>query len=966
MKRLLLLATVVMALLASSCSKYKYETVPGDPMKTRIYTLPNGLKVYMSVNKETPRIQTYIAVRVGGKNDPAETTGLAHYFEHLMFKGTPNFGTSDYEAEKPLLDEIEQLFETYRQTTDEAERAAIYHRIDSISYEASKISIPNEYDKLMAAIGANGTNAYTSQDMTVYVEDIPSNEVENWAKIEADRFRNPVIRGFHTELETIYEEKNMSLTQDSRKMWEALDAALFPHHPYGTQTVLGTQEHLKNPSITNVRNYHKTYYVPNNMAICLSGDLNPDEVIATIDKYFGDMVPNENLPKLEFQPEEPITEPVVREVYGLEAANVLLGWRLPGTSTDSNDVAQIAGAILNNGQAGLIDLDLNQQQKVLGAYGGYSGQPDYSSFILGGRPKAGQSLEEVRDLLLAEVAKLRSGDFDEKLIEASINNFKLYMMHALEDNSSRADMYVQSFIAGTDWADEVAQLDRMEKITKQDVVEWANKYLAENGYVIVFKREGEDKSVQKIAAPKITPIATNRDQQSAFLTEIQQSEVTPIEPVFVDYQKEMAQFDVRDGIHVLYKKNELNDIFTLNYVFDTGTENDPTLALAFNYLSYLGTGSMTAEQIASEMYDIACSFSMGAGSNQSTISISGLSENMPRAMEIVEGLIAGAVADEAILENLKQDLIKSRADAKLNQGRNFAALQRYMFYGEEYIKRTTLSNEALSALGSEELIAVVRDLMNKQHEVLYYGPMSEEQVKASIAERHKAAEVLTPLEKSYPKRLLTDKSSVVVAQYDANQLYYLQFSNRGELFDVKNDPAITLYNEYFGGSMNSICFQEMREARGLAYTAQAWIGEPSFADDNYSYIAFIATQNDKMQTAIEAFDEIINQMPESEAAFQIAKEAILTRLRTQRTTGAHVLNSYLSLRRLGLTEDRDRQIFEKVQAMTLDDVKATQQQWVKGRPYTYGILGDIKNLDLNYLKTLGPIRTVSQEEIFGY
>ena len=104
MKRLLLLATVVMALLASSCSKYKYETVPGDPMKTRIYTLPNGLKVYMSVNKETPRIQTYIAVRVGGKNDPAETTGLAHYFEHLMFKGTPNFGTSDYEAEKPLLD----------------------------------------------------------------------------------------------------------------------------------------------------------------------------------------------------------------------------------------------------------------------------------------------------------------------------------------------------------------------------------------------------------------------------------------------------------------------------------------------------------------------------------------------------------------------------------------------------------------------------------------------------------------------------------------------------------------------------------------------------------------------------------------------------------------------------------------------------------------------------------------------
>ena len=966
MKRLLTLTVVVLSLLASSCSKYKYETVKGDPMLTRIYTLPNGLKVYMSVNKETPRIQTYIAVRVGGKNDPAETTGLAHYFEHLMFKGTPSFGTSDYAAEKPMLDEIEQLFETYRQTEDEAERAAIYHRIDSISYEASKISIPNEYDKLMAAIGANGTNAYTSQDMTVYVEDIPSNEVENWAKIEADRFRNPVIRGFHTELETIYEEKNMSLTRDARKVWEALDAALFPHHPYGTQTVLGTQEHLKNPSITNVRNYHKTYYVPNNMAICLSGDLNPDEVIATIDKYFGDMVPNENLPKLEFQPEEPITEPVVREVYGLEAANVMIGWRLPGNSTDPNDVAQIASAILNNGQAGLIDLDLNQQQKVLGAYGGYSGQPDYSTFLVGGSPKAGQSLEEVRDLLLAEVAKLRAGDFDEKLIEASINNFKLYQMKAYEDNASRADMYVQSFISGTDWADEVAQLDRMAKITKQDIVDWANEYLGEKSYAIVYKREGEDRNVQKIAAPKITPIVTNRDKQSAFLTEIQQSKVTPIEPVFVDYQTDMAQFDVREGIHVLYKKNELNDIFTLNYIFDTGTENDPSLSLAFDYMSYLGTEAMSAEQIASEMYDIACSFSMYAGSNQCSISISGLSENMPRAMEIVEGLISGAVADEAILGNLKQDMIKERADAKLNQARNFGALQRYLYYGEDYIKRTTLTNDALMALGSEQLIAAVQALMGKQHEVLYYGPKSEEEVKQLIAENHKAADELAPLEKNYPKKQLTDQSSVILAQYDANQLYYLQFSNRGEAFDVKNDPAITLYNEYFGGSMNSICFQEMREARGLAYTAQAWLASPSFAGDSYSYTAFIATQNDKMQTAIEAFDEIINQMPESEAAFQIAKDAIISRLRTDRTTGADVLNSYIQLRRLGLSEDRDRQIFEKVQTMTLDDVKATQQQWVKDRPYTYGILGDIKNLDLNFLKTLGPIRTVSQKEIFGY
>jgi Predicted Zn-dependent peptidases len=905
-------------------------------------------------------------VKVGGKNDPAETTGLAHYFEHLMFKGTEQFGTSDFAAEKPMLDQIEGLFETYRMTTDEAERAAIYHQIDSVSYEASKIAIPNEYDKLMSAIGANGSNAFTSQDVTAYMEDIPSNQIENWAKIQADRFKNPIIRGFHTELETIYEEKNMSLTRDSRKVWEALDAALFHNHPYGTQTVLGTQEHLKNPSITNVKNYHKTYYVPNNMAICLSGDFDPDQMVAVIEKYFGDMQPNADLPKLQFTPEKPITTPVVKEVFGLEAANIVMGWRLPGAADLSNDVASIVGSVLYNGQAGLIDLDLNQQQKVLSSYGYASAQPDYGKFFVAGRPKTGQSLDEVRDLLLSEVAKLRSGDFDEKLIQATINNYKTYMMKSYENNSSRAMLYLDSFINGSKWEDEVKQLDRMSKITKQDVVDWANKYLGEQSYAIVYKREGKDPNEQKIAAPKITPIVTNRDNQSAFLTEIQSSQVQPIEPVFVDYKKDMSQFAAQQGVDVLYKKNETNDLFTLIYVFNTGTENDPSLNLAFDYLGYLGTDKMTAEQIASEMYDIACSFNMNAGANQCSIQIEGLSENMGKAMEIVEGLIAGAKPNEEILENLKGDMIKSRADAKLNQSRCFGALRNYIIYGNDFIRRTTLANPAVQSLKSEQLLAKIGELMGKQHEVLYYGPQGEHEVKTALAEHHKVASDLQPLVKKFSVMQRTDQSKVVLSQYDAKQLYYVQFSNSGEKFNVAADPEITLYNEYFGGGMNAIVFQEMREARGLAYSAWANLATPNNAKGDYSYTAFIATQNDKMQQAIEAFDDIINNMPESEQAFNIAKDALISRLRTERTVRDQVLWSYLRVRDLGLDAPRGKQIFEKVQSMTLADVKAAQEKWVKERKYVYGILGDIKDLDLNYLKGLGPIQTASQEEIFGY
>ena len=965
MKRTLIIAAGIIMMLFASCSQYKYETVAGDPLKTKIYTLDNGLKVYMTVNKETPRIQTYIAVKVGGKNDPSETTGLAHYFEHLMFKGTEKFGTSDFAAEKPLLDEIEALFEVYRNTTDEAERAAIYHKIDSVSYLASGYAIPNEYDKLMSLIGADGTNAYTSSDMTVYVEDIPSNQIDTWARIEADRFMNATIRGFHTELETVYEEKNMSLTRDFRKALEAMDATLFPDHPYGTQTVLGTQEHLKNPSITNIKNYHKTYYVPNNMAICLSGDFDPDEMVAVIEKYFGAMKPNENLPEVDFETKHVIATPVEKEVYGLDAENIMIGWKYPGAGTKDAMTADIVAYILSNGSAGLFDLNLNQRQVVLGSEAMSYTRPDAGEFILMANPKQGQTLEEVRDILLAEIARLKNGEFDEALLTGTINNLRLRQMHMFENNSDRADMYVQSFINGTDWADEVALLENMGKVTKQDVVDWANKYLSDSSYAVIYKRQGEDRTVQKVSAPKITPIKANRDAQSDFLAEIKDLEVNPIEPVFTDYSKSLKQFQA-EGLDVLYVKNELNDIANISFDFNTGTENDPALNLAFRYLSYLGTPTRTADEIAQEMYQLACSFNLSAGSTITSIYVDGLSENLPKAIEIVEDLAYNAVGDEKILENLKADMLKSRADGKHNQSRCFSALQRYVMYGPEFIRKITLTNSELMALTSDELLAKVRNLLGYQHEVLYFGPDTESEVKALIENNHKVAADLKPLVKTFTKTQPTPESKVYLAQYDAKQLYYIQYSNRDEKLDLNSDSYLALYNEYFGGGMNAIVFQEMREARGLAYSSSARLISPSYKDGSYMYYAFIATQNDKMKTAIEAFDEIINDMPESQAAFDVAKEAMITRMRTARTTGYAILDEYIYDRDLGVTEPRDRKIFEDVQNLTLEDVKAAQQKWVKDRTYVYGILGDIKDLDTDYLKTLGPVQTLTLEDIFGY
>ena len=968
MKKFIMAAVAAVAVLSlASCAKYKYETVKGDPLKTKIYTLDNGLKVYMTVNKETPRLQTYIAVRVGSKDDPHETTGLSHYLEHLMFKGTESFGTADYAAEKPMLDQIRDLFEVYRTKTDPAERLAIYHQIDSVSYEASKIAIPNEYDKLMSVIGAKGTNAFTSNDMTVYQEDIPSNEIDNWAKIQADRFRHPVIRGFHTELETVYEEKNMSLTEDDSKAMEAIDSVLFAHHPYGLQTTLGTQDHLKNPSIINIENHRNNFYVPNNIAICVSGDFDPDTFVATVEKYFGDWEPNPNIKTLEYEPEQPIAAPVEKTVYGLDAEFVMLGWRTPGEkSILRSEVGQLVGSILYNGKAGLADLDLVQAQKIGVFYCFTYSRPDYGEFLLIGYPREGQSLEEVRDLMLEEVGKLRTGDFDENLIKSTLNNYKLGQMSRLASNSSRAMMYVNSFINTHEWKDDALQLRRLEKVTKQQIVDWANEYLGANSYAAAFKKIGEDKTIDKIAAPAITPIETNRGNQSAFLTEIQQTEVTPIEPVFTDFSKDMAKDELKNGVELLYKKNELNDISTVNFVFDRGTNADPRLSLAFNYLDYLGTPSSSAEDIKKNLYSLGCDYALISGGTQSTITVTGLDENLGQAVDIVEDLLMNAVPDTTILSALKSDVLKNRADSKLNQSACFSALQSYLYYGPEYIAKTTLPNDRILSLTSEDLLGAVKDLFTKKHEVMYYGPSDEAAAKKMLADHHSISDNPQPLVKERPTRRQVAESEVFIAPYDANQFYYLQYSDRGDKFDVANDPAVSMYNSYFGSGMNAIVFQEMREARGLAYSASAFLSSPPYADDDYLFYAFIASQNDKLKEAVEAFDQIINDMPESEEAFEVAKTSILSRLRTSRTTGMGVLNKYVSLRDLGLTEDRDKAVFEKIQNMTLADVKAFQEKWIKGRSYAYGLLGRESDFDMDFARSLGPVTSLTLEDIFGY
>ncbi len=944
--------------------QYNYIEVPNDPLKARIYTLDNGLKVYMTVYKDAPRIQTYVAVRAGSKNDPAETTGLAHYFEHMMFKGTSNYGTKDWKSEEPLIAKIDSLFEVYRKLTDEDSRKKLYQAIDSISYIASTYAIPNEYDKLMSSIGATGTNAYTSLEETVYVDNIPSNQLENWAIIQADRFSNPVLRLFHTELETIYEEKNMTLTNDARKAYTAMLEGLFNYHPYGTQTTIGTQEHIKNPSMKNIREFFAKYYVPNNMAVCLSGDFDPDVAIKIIDEKFGKLKKS-NVPEFAFKKEEPIVKPVIKEVFGNDAENIILAYRFDGSRSKDAEMITLIDMLLTNGTAGLIDLNLNQKQKVLSAGSNPNIMHDYSVLMLTGKPKAGQSLDEVKDLLLSQIELIKKGEFPDWLMKAVINDLKLRKIKDFEDNDSRAMAFVESFIQNIDWADYIKSIDNIAKITKQEVIDFANKNLNDN-YVLVYKRKGKDESIKKVKKPKITPIKINRDDQSAFLKMIQANKVAEIEPVFIDFKKDIQSFNLKNGLPLIYKQNKENNTFNLVYLFDMGNNNDKEIVTVLQYIKFLGTTKYSDEQLKQEFYKIGCSWDINSSADQMTASISGLSENIEPAIKLFEEIITDCQPNQKALDNLVNDIIKKRGDNKLNPQRIFSAMVSYGIYGPKSPITNILSEKELKALKAENLVKKVRDLFSYQHRVLYYGSHTNSEISDIINKYHKIPDNLKqiPAEMKFVEKE-TNKNIVYHVDFDSKQSQLLML-NKGGLFNKDMTPKVTLFNEYFGGSMNSIVFQELREARSLAYTAMSMYQSPQRKDRSYMGISYIATQNDKLSDALEAMTKLLNELPESDKSFNLAKNSIIQKMRTDRITKSDILWSYENAKKLGIDYDIRKDIFDKVQNMTINDVKEFHNQYIKNKTHTYLVLGDKKETNFDVLKKYGKVKYLKLEEIFGY
>ena len=938
------------------------QPAANDPMQVHIYELDNGLQVYLTANREEPRFYAEIIVRAGSKHDPQNATGIAHYLEHMLFKGSRQLGTLDFKAEKEHLDHIEALYEEHFSETDPERRIALYTQINEANQRAAQYAIPNELDRLYTAMGERALNAHTWLEETVYKVDLPSNRLAHWAKVEAERFHQPVFRLFQTELETVYEEKNRSMDNKDRVIRKAVQQQLYKKHPY-RNTTLGSVEHLKNPSLARMYEYYYTYYVPNNMAIAISGDIDIEETIALIDQEFS-LWQKKKLPK-----SNKWKEPKIKKVERVEVTfpgeeYVLLAFRTAARTHKDAEALSVLDMILDNSTAGLINLNINQQQLARSA-GSYPWKHnDYGAQYLWGIPKQDQDLAEVEALLLEQIEQIKNGQFDESIIPAIVTDFKKSYKQRLEGNGPRVSLMRDSYLAFEKWEHAVGTLDRMAKLRKKDIVKVAKKYF-KDGYVAGYRRDGQI-DIPSIDKPPIDKIDIDPSRQSAFFSDVMALDFEEIEPDYVVPGKDYTELAYRSDVSLYHAQNPLNDLFSFSISIDVGSLTDSRLPIARELLDKAGTPRLSAEALKQKWYALGTDFSLSVGDQRTTISISGLDENFAASLALLGELMRQPTTDAATLDELKNIILTKRADAQKDPRTIHQALYRYHRLGDQSYYRRVLSNEEVMTLELAELTNLLRDLLDYEQTLSYTGTLSVEELKSALDAEYTLPEALTAV----PERQVLANNQPAETQiyfFDketAQAQVRIEFG--GISYSAYLEPPAELFNDYFYGGMAGIVFQEIREARALAYSVGALYIHGSEKNDYNLMIGAMGTQADKTPEAVGALVGLMDDMPVSQERFAAAQASVLNKYRTERLGFRQVLGSVRSWERKGVPIDPRPWRFEQIQNAQLEQVLEFHREHIASKPKLISITGDKNKIDMEALGQHGKIIEVGIDEVFAF
>ena len=949
-----------------ACCSYQSQAEDLNALKVKEYRLENGLTVWLNEDHSQPKVFGAVVVKAGAKDCP--DTGIAHYFEHMMFKGTDRIGTLDYESEKVLLDSIAMKYDELAMTEDTVARARLQKEINELSIRSSEYVIPNEFNRLINRFGGSGLNAATSYDATIYFNTFSPQYMVQWAEINSERLINPVFRLFQSELETVYEEKNMYGDFIGGQVMDTLMARYFGPHPYA-YPIIGSTKNLKNPRLTEMHKFFEDYYVASNMALILSGDFDAQQVMPILEKAFS-RIRSGNAPKQEKVMLPPFNGRETMKVKFPIPFIKAMGLGFRGVSANHEDqvALNIAVNLLNNSNGtGYLD-KLMVEHKLMGALAINESMNEAGILAVAIMPKLLiQSYSSAEKMVWDEINRVKNGDFSDEMFNSLKLEQKRQYASSLENIDSRATIMMNLFSQGKSWNDYLNEVARIESITKEDVVRVAQKYFS-NNYLCVTKSTGKYPK-DNLPKPAFSPVVPrNADASSSYAKQLEKIPEQQVAPRIIDFEKDVKTSKLTPLVTLYTTPNPLNDIFTLNISYGIGALEQPELMQLTNYLQLLGTESLSFEQFRSRLQSIGSTLAFDVTPDAFVMKVTGFDNHIDETMELVGDFIRHAKADDKKLRQIVDDA-KVSEKAFFKSGDNVAsALLEQVKYGDQsrYLRKLSLSQ--IKKLKGKDMLAIYDKVRSVQCDLHYCGTLPVEKVIGTIRQHLPLERTTVASNSPYYREL---------KQYDRPTVFFIDMPDMAQSIVygyVKGDPvddkasrhASRLFSVYFEGDMSSLMFQEIREFRSFAYRTSGRYQLPNHAHKGTagSFTAMLSTQSDKTLDALGVLDSLIREMPLKPERMEAVKQTLVNRINNDYPPFRNLSEKVASTRMEGFDRDPAEEFLRDIATMDMQDISRFYREQISGRPVVYVIAGNRKHIDMKKLAKYGTIIKVKKKDIY--
>ena len=952
-------------MLFASCSNL-FAAQNTKALEVKEHKLKNGLTVWLNEDHSQPKVFGAVVVKAGAKDCP--DTGIAHYFEHMMFKGTDKIGTVDYDAEKTLLDSIALKYDELAATEDEAARSQIQKEINELSIRSSDYVIPNEFNRLISKYGGSGLNAATSYDATIYFNTFSPQYMSQWAEINSERLLNPVFRLFQSELETVYEEKNMYGDFIGGPVMDRLLARYFAPHPYA-YPIIGSTKNLKNPRLTEMRKFFEEYYVASNMGLILSGDFDTEAVLPVLEKTFSRIRPGE-APKHDIVALPPFKGKEKMKIKFPVPLVKAMGMGFRGVPANHEDQVALAVAVnmLNNANGtGFLD-KLMVDRKIMASMAMNESMNEAGILAVAVIPKLMfQTYGGAEKLVWKEINRVKEGDFSDEIFNSLKQEQRRQYASNLENIDSRARIMMSLYSQGKSWEDYLQEVSGIDALTKEDVVRVARKYFSEN-YLCVTKTTGKYPK-DNLTKPDFSPIVPkNSEASSEYAKQLEQLPVQEVKPRFIDFQKDVETVSLTPLATLYATANPVTDIFTLNLVYQVGTLEQPKLMHLANYLQFLGTDSLSFHEFRTRLQVLGSTISFDATDKQFFMRITGFDKHFKETVQLAGDFIRHVKDDDKQIRQVINDA-KVTEKAFFESSDNIAnALLEKVKYGEQSRFLTKLSLSEVKKLKGKELLDAFVQVRQTECDLLYCGTLPVAQVREEIEASLPLKEITVAVNAPYHRD---------AKKYDKPTVYFMDMPTasqsivygyaKGEVTDdAWSRHAARLFSVYFGGDMSSLMFQEIREFRSLAYRVSGrYILPPHKLEGKAGeFVTMLSTQSDKTLDALGIMNSLIHEMPEKEERISTVKQSIVNQVNNDFPSFREVPEKVAGFRRNGFDNDPSEALLSGISDMDMKDIIRFYRHNVRLKPVVYVIVGNSRRIDMKQLETYGNVIRLRKKDIY--